>query len=60
MECQEHKHMVVMHVMTESKCKICDMEFMTAHAPANLICVICSVNHDLCEVCGKEMKNGEN
>ena len=51
--CQGHEHEVGLTVMTSFKCKICEKQSESGHAPASVICKLCADITGRCTECGK-------
>lgn len=57
MECDIHSDMIVMSAFSEGQCEKCDGKIITSHIPCNKICGKCSVEYNLCIICGEKINN---
>lgn len=56
MICDNCKRMICMQAFTNTKCEICETKIITGHMPGYKVCKKCAEKNNLCEQCGKKVK----
>jgi len=55
--CKKCQSKVVMDAFSFGKCEVCNEEISTSHIPCNVVCYNCAEDFNLCESCGKSLKD---
>ena len=55
--CKECKRKVVMHAFSDGICEVCKEIIQCTHTPSDKVCYDCAWNFNLCESCGKSLKD---
>ena len=48
-----------MQAFSEGICEVCDEHHICSHTPPNRVCNNCAEDFNLCESCGKNLKDEE-
>lgn len=57
--CKKCQGKIVMQAFSEGICEVCDEHHICSHTPPNRVCNNCAEDFNLCESCGKNLKDEE-
>jgi len=55
--CKECRRKAVMDAFSNGICGVCSEDISCSHSPCNLVCYNCAEDFNLCESCGKSLKD---
>lgn len=55
--CKKCQGKIVLHAFSEGICEVCSDDIYCSHTPADLVCHNCAEDFNLCESCGKQIKD---
>lgn len=55
--CKKCRGKVVMHAFSNGTCEVCKDNISCSHTPVNKVCNNCAEDFNLCESCGKSLKD---
>lgn len=55
--CKKCKSKVVMDAFSSGACQVCGDEVFSPHMPVDKVCNNCAEDFNLCESCGKQIKD---